>query len=74
MKISKSIKISEKPPGLTLAEALGIDVPKNAPGGASLRAAEGRQGSSKRRDSRGTELEYEGFYDVDAHRIADNSS
>ena len=74
MKISKSIKISEKPPGKTLAEALGIEVPDNAPGGSALSVAEGHQGSSRRRDSMGTELEYEGFHDVDAYRRADNSS
>ena len=74
MKISKSLRISEKPPGMTLAEALGIIVPDNATGGTSLRAAEGRQGSSRRRDSVGTELKYEGFHDVDAYRRADNSS
>ena len=33
MKISKSLRISEKPPGMTLAEALGIIVPDNAPEG-----------------------------------------
>lgn len=74
MKISKSIKISEKPPGMTLAESLGIDVPDNVPGGSALSMAEGQQGSSRRRDSMSTELEYQGFHDVDAYGRADNSA
>lgn len=56
----------EKPPGLTLAEALGIDVPEDAPGGAKLFPSAGST-STTRRAHMGTDLEYEGFADVDGY-------
>lgn len=74
MKFSKSIRHSEKPLGMPLAEALGIEVPDSAPGGAALAMPEGRQGSSKRRDAMATELAYEDFHDIDAYRKTNGSS
>jgi hypothetical protein len=55
----------DKPPGLTLAEALGIEVPANAPGGARIAAPSIRMGHRAGFDAWATSEEYEGFSDPD---------
>lgn len=49
-------------PGKTLAESLGMEVPKNAPGGKKLGPAAGDKRTSRRAYH---DAEYEGFADVD---------
>lgn len=63
------MKHSEKLPGKTLAESLGLDIPENAPGGQRLAyvAGEGTQRST-RGHRMSNEIEYEGFHDNDAFR------
>lgn len=63
------MKHSEKQPGKTLAESLGIDVPDDAPGGARLPhvLSEGGQRTTARRAD-AAYIEYEGFSDVDGYR------
>lgn len=63
------MRYSEKPPGMTLAEALGIVVPDDAPGGQPMLGSPspGAQRNSKAADSMGVNFEYDGFHDVDGY-------
>lgn len=66
------MRFDEKPPGLTLAEALGIEVPENAPGGQRIAPPVGgeRLGSRESR-RRADAIAYDGFHDVDAYGMGD---
>lgn len=58
----------QKPPGMTLAEALGLDVPDDAPGGQKLEApVGGSSGRSTRLRQTGIDIEYDGFVDIDGY-------
>lgn len=61
------MKHSDKLPGKTLAESLGIQVPADAPGGQAIPVIvnEGAQRSSRARQS-ANEAGYSGFGDYDA--------
>jgi hypothetical protein len=64
--------VSQKIPGKTLAESLGLEIPDNAPGGQRMAPP---TVSNSQRSTRGhkvgTEHEYEGFHDNDAYRRND---
>lgn len=66
------MKHSEKLPGKTLAESLGIDVDPKAPGGQALLPSptQGAQRSTRGHKT-GAELAYDGFADLDGYGRAD---
>lgn len=60
---------SEKLPGKTLAESLGIEVDPKAPGGQTLGYVAGEGGQrSTRQHHVAASIEYDGFSDVDGYR------
>lgn len=59
------LDIDQKPPGITLAEALGIDVPANAPGGARIAAPALSHTARPGFDAWTASQDYEGFSDPD---------
>lgn len=64
----RRMRRDERPPGATLAEALGIDVPKNAPGGARVLPASAGSSANRRAHESGQwsqNDEYDGFGDLD---------
>ncbi len=62
------IALADRPPGVTLAEALGLDIPANAPGGARVAAPSIRPQHRPAFDAWTTSEEYEGFSDPDGWR------
>ena len=56
---------SEKPAGMTVAEALGLEVDPKAPGGQKLFAPEGGQRTTRQHHV-GAAIEYDGFHDTDS--------
>lgn len=64
----------EKPPGVTLAEALGIEVPANAPGGARVAAPSTLRPRRPGFDAWVAAEEYEGFSDPDGWAKGDVDS
>lgn len=63
----RRMRRDERPPGMTLAEALGIDVPKNAPGGAKVSPPSTSSAARRSRDTEqwAQDAEYDGFGDLD---------
>jgi len=66
------MRYSEKPAGMTLAEALGIIVPDDAPGGQALGVVAGSQRSTHTHGEN-ADAEYQGFHDVDGFAKAPRS-
>lgn len=64
------IALADRPPGVTLAEALGLNIPANAPGGARVLAPSSTASRQRRPgfDAWVTSEEYEGFSDPDGWR------
>lgn len=67
----KSLRLADKPPGLTVAEALGIEVPKNAPGGQRIGTPTSSPVRKSIRGERDAELDYDGFADIDGYGRAE---
>lgn len=59
---------NQKPPGTTLAEALGIEVPADAPGGQRIAPPARRRAADTRTSA---DLTYDGFDDLDAYGRSD---
>lgn len=59
----------DRQPGKTLAESLGIEVDPKAPGGSSIGYLSGQGGQRSTRGHKvGSDIEYDGFSDVDGYR------
>lgn len=71
----KAMRYSEKLPGKTLAESLGIDFPDDAPGGRAVAPLAGGSGKVSQRTNPGAReavaQDYDGFTDVDGYGRAD---
>lgn len=67
------LNYDDKPPGMTLAEWLGIQVPDDAPGGQRIRRLDPAPGGGNYGAELEQRIQYDGFPDIDGYGRADDA-